>query len=612
MSSCTYKFKNASGEEVTITGQAEMKAFLANGGLEQLLPGKVLPWKDDGAKVAEKPVTPSAVTLKGPRRDPTTVSMFNPYYVGDVVTIAGQDWQIQQDMPGWYLTNTGNWRGTHPTIQRIRSMADLIREIERASTEKEAPKNEKPAPAESPKDNDALSREMAGFVPADDAVMSLRSLAQKERRPGYVELGNGKFVTLDQAVAAAKQHMKPSDWTKPFQFNRVLDIAPIDWNRMVEAMRDQSPAESPKAEAKPALSYIQPSKVDTPAQGALANAIEQKSRAWSQVKTLRSRVKDGETNLRVDLLKAEDMWREAKRYEADAREQIEVEANKQGMTTKRDAKTPAVLRTDVLPDTLTIDGVQRPTKNSKGQPIHPTEEGIRNFWRWFSDSKVVDADGRPQVVYHGTTSEIEGGFKPGTSEWDAGIFFTSSAEVAGSVYAQGQAAPNEEGIRAALAGMSNDAVEALAEKLRRQNGGFEFWPEDYGPDMDIPYSKQMADYAIYSFDEYEDSPSSALSITARALGVPAKVPASGSNVVAGMMRLHNPLEIDGSRSEFDQEQQAEWMEQAKAGGHDGLIIRHYKDGGFGGPDNFRSAGRHDVFVAFTPEQIKSAVGNSGV
>ena len=109
------------------------------------------PSTDGGAKVAEKPVTPSAVTLKGPRRDPTTVSMFNPYYVGDVVTIAGQDWQIQQDMPGWYLTNTGNWRGTHPTIQRIRSMADLIREIERASTEKEAPKNEKPAPAESPK-----------------------------------------------------------------------------------------------------------------------------------------------------------------------------------------------------------------------------------------------------------------------------------------------------------------------------------------------------------------------------------------------------------------------------------------------------------------------------
>ena len=46
MTTCTYKFKNASGEEVTITGQADMKAFLANGGLEQLLPGKALPWAE--------------------------------------------------------------------------------------------------------------------------------------------------------------------------------------------------------------------------------------------------------------------------------------------------------------------------------------------------------------------------------------------------------------------------------------------------------------------------------------------------------------------------------------------------------------------------------------
>lgn len=46
MTTCTYKFKDASGEEVTITGQADMKAFLANGGLEQLLPGKVLPWAE--------------------------------------------------------------------------------------------------------------------------------------------------------------------------------------------------------------------------------------------------------------------------------------------------------------------------------------------------------------------------------------------------------------------------------------------------------------------------------------------------------------------------------------------------------------------------------------
>ena len=54
-----------------------------------------------------------------------------------------------------------------------------------------------------------------------------------------------------------------------------------------------------------------------------------------------------------------------------------------------------------LPETIEINGAKRPTRNSKGQLIHPTEEGTRNFWEWFGDSKVVDEQGRPKVVYHG-------------------------------------------------------------------------------------------------------------------------------------------------------------------------------------------------------------------
>ena len=59
-----------------------------------------------------------------------------------------------------------------------------------------------------------------------------------------------------------------------------------------------------------------------------------------------------------------------------------------------------------LPETLEVDGVSRPTRNSTGQPIHPTEEGVRNFWRWFGNSKVVDEQGRPLVVYHGTNKDF--------------------------------------------------------------------------------------------------------------------------------------------------------------------------------------------------------------
>lgn len=55
-----------------------------------------------------------------------------------------------------------------------------------------------------------------------------------------------------------------------------------------------------------------------------------------------------------------------------------------------------------LPDTINVDGISRQTLNSNGKPIHPTREGIENFWRWFGDSKVVDEQGRPLVVYHGS------------------------------------------------------------------------------------------------------------------------------------------------------------------------------------------------------------------
>lgn len=57
-------------------------------------------------------------------------------------------------------------------------------------------------------------------------------------------------------------------------------------------------------------------------------------------------------------------------------------------------------------NTILINGTPRPTLNSNGKPIANSEEGIINFWKWFGDSKVVDEQGRPLVVYHGTGSDF--------------------------------------------------------------------------------------------------------------------------------------------------------------------------------------------------------------
>jgi len=89
-----------------------------------------------------------------------------------------------------------------------------------------------------------------------------------------------------------------------------------------------------------------------------------------------------------------------------------------------------------ISDTITVDGVERPTTNSEGKPIYPTEDGIRNFWKWFGDSKVVDEQGRPLVVYHGTNRDFntfdQSEINSGSGTYSGkGFYFTPSITEAG-------------------------------------------------------------------------------------------------------------------------------------------------------------------------------------
>ena len=54
-----------------------------------------------------------------------------------------------------------------------------------------------------------------------------------------------------------------------------------------------------------------------------------------------------------------------------------------------------------------VVGKKRTVYNSNGERIAKSEPALRNFWNWFGDSKVVDEDGRPLVVYHGTDAEFD-------------------------------------------------------------------------------------------------------------------------------------------------------------------------------------------------------------
>lgn len=134
------------------------------------------------------------------------------------------------------------------------------------------------------------------------------------------------------------------------------------------------------------------------------------------------------------------------------------------------------------------------------------------FKRWFGDSKVVDENGEPLVVYHGTLADF--------SEFDL----------------------------------------------------------DYSAENAIFFSSDPKHAEGFAGTE-------------------------GGNIIPAYVALQNPLYVDGKKipSQHDIEDIERFVLAAKAEGRDGLIIKNMNDYG----------DVADVYVAFRPEQIKSATGNVG-
>jgi hypothetical protein len=142
------------------------------------------------------------------------------------------------------------------------------------------------------------------------------------------------------------------------------------------------------------------------------------------------------------------------------------------------------------------------------------------FKRWFKESKVVDANGDPLVVYHGTPSK-----------------FTT------------------------FAGRSKHIAQ---------------FPEEIGTSFFTADKEMGRGYA------------------------------GGTNdPMAVYISMQNPYVHDAG-GQWWISANFKAIKAAKAGGHDGVIIRNVIDTAAG-----QSQRPHDVYVAFRPEQIKSAIGNSG-
>lgn len=79
-----------------------------------------------------------------------------------------------------------------------------------------------------------------------------------------------------------------------------------------------------------------------------------------------------------------------------------------------------------------------PNVNSYGNPIHVSDAGVKNFWRWFGNSKLVDKQGRPLIIFHGTKADVKvfslEHASPRTDHgwFGRGFYFTGSPDLAGA------------------------------------------------------------------------------------------------------------------------------------------------------------------------------------
>ncbi len=228
--------------------------------------------------------------------------------------------------------------------------------------------------------------------------------------------------------------------------------------------------------------------------------------------------------------------------------------------------------------TIDVDGVQRPTTNSNGQAIHPTQEGVRNFWRWFGDSRVVDAEGKPLVVYHGTNAEFtEFDFgrigQQGRAE-GAGFYFTTNRDVA-----SGYGPPMEVylAVQKPLAYAAKGFKPAVLQKLVKRVAEREAEAE----------GTEIGDGFLSNFgDVYSDGLTSVTKEAARLIAADETALDQLSGVVGSGV---NPEHVNRAAIEVT--------------GFDGVVADGFSNAG-GDVDN-------RIFVAFTPTQIKSATGNTG-
>ena len=211
------------------------------------------------------------------------------------------------------------------------------------------------------------------------------------------------------------------------------------------------------------------------------------------------------------------------------------------------------------------------------------------FKRWFGDSKVVDEEGSPLAVYHGTGHQFDAfnakkALANGTTEGStAGFFFSDNEDVA-TGYAD----------RKEYAVVSRSGKQVFQAGFKTEEEARQFLDSEVGaPGARVaPHGKGPRVLPVYL-----------------SLQKPAIVDMRGE-ALTGWDNLPVPAGLtvrDWRNQPMPRASLNDIATSAKQAGRDGLIVRGISDSG---SENHIGT-RQTTYVAFRPNQIKSSTGNSG-
>ena len=232
------------------------------------------------------------------------------------------------------------------------------------------------------------------------------------------------------------------------------------------------------------------------------------------------------------------------------------------------------------------------------------------FKKWFGKSVVTEnskAGGKPMVVYHGTTGDFDSfekselGENTGAQSAMAGFFFASQPAVA-SEYAENARGRAESNALRVVKQVRKRVLNSGLLPLTNEEA------DRWGYLLDKDFLTQAEKNELQKLDERNEAQSE---IEAEAghqnLYYPPNdgtfSPGYGAQVIPVYLKIKNPLQYDFKGISYREVTYAKLLKDAAENGHDGAILKNTFDSA--------ESTQTDIFIVFSAEQIKSAIGNNG-